>query len=86
MKIVSPSVSEAVEVMLNRISELWCRKMHSRAMWPIHGRYICPDCLREYRVEWEGPAKPEEYAHPASQPRSLVTQVAPVSDLRSYEV
>jgi hypothetical protein len=29
--------------------------MHERAMWPIHGRYMCPDCLREYRIEWEEP-------------------------------
>jgi hypothetical protein len=27
--------------------------MHSKAMWPIHGKYICPDCLREYPVAWE---------------------------------
>jgi hypothetical protein len=44
------------------ISELWCKKMHSQPMWPIHGKYICPQCLREYRVAWEGPASPEEYA------------------------
>jgi hypothetical protein len=39
--------------MLNWISELWCKKMHSRAMWPIHGKYICPNCLRSYPVAWE---------------------------------
>ena len=39
--------------MWNQISELWCKKMHSKAMWPIHGKYICPDCLREYPVAWE---------------------------------
>jgi len=38
--------------MLNWIASLWCRKVHSGAMWPIHGRYICPQCLREYPVEW----------------------------------
>jgi uncharacterized protein YbaR (Trm112 family) len=42
--------------MLNRISELWCKKMHSKAMWPIHGRYICPQCFRAYPVAWEDPA------------------------------
>ena len=63
--------------MLNRISELWCKKMHSRAMWPIHGRYICPDCLREYRVAWEGPAKPEEYADASVQPDAIqITETA----------
>ncbi len=46
--------------MWNRISEMWCKSMHSRAMWPIHGKYICPDCLREYPVIWEEiPASPE---------------------------
>lgn len=57
--------------MLNWISETWCKKMHSRAMWPIHGRYTCPDCLRSYPVEWEGRAKPEEYGDPSMQPAGL---------------
>jgi hypothetical protein len=51
--------------MMNWISEVWCKKMHSQAMWPIHGKYICPQCLREYRVAWEGPASPAEYADPS---------------------
>jgi hypothetical protein len=32
--------------------------MHSKAMWPIHGHYICPQCLREHQVPWEGPVDP----------------------------
>jgi hypothetical protein len=40
-------------------------------MWPIHGRYICPDCMREYRVTWEGPAKPKEYADASLQPDAI---------------
>jgi len=48
--------------MRNRISELWCKRMHSQPMWPIHGKYICSQCLREYPVAWEGPASPAEYA------------------------
>jgi len=59
---------------MNRISEFWCKRMHSRAMWPIHGKYICPQCLREYRVKWEGPAGEEEYADPR-----LRNQVIPMS-------
>ena len=39
-------------VMFNWIAYFWCRKMHARAMWPIHGRYICPRCLREYPISW----------------------------------
>jgi len=34
-------------------------------MWPIHGKYTCPDCLRQYSVKWEGPAVRNEYADPA---------------------
>lgn len=26
--------------------------MHSKAMWPIHGKYICRVCLREHPVSW----------------------------------
>ena len=48
--------------MWNRMSVWWCKTMHSRAMWPVHGKYICPDCLREYPVVWDSlPAHPEYY-------------------------
>jgi hypothetical protein len=33
---------------IDRIEELWCVAMHDRAMWPIHGKYRCGTCLREY--------------------------------------
>jgi len=39
--------------MWNQMSEWWCKTMHAKAMWPIHGRYICPDCHRQYPVVWE---------------------------------
>ena len=38
--------------MWDRISEVWCKSMHSKAMWPMHGKYMCPDCFREFPVEW----------------------------------
>jgi len=52
--------------MRNWIAELWCKTMHTRAMWPIHGRYICPDCLREYRVSWEDEVETVTLAKPAT--------------------
>ena len=51
--------------MWNLISEAWCRKMHGEAMWPIHGKYTCPRCLREYAVSWEGQPQAAEYADPS---------------------
>jgi hypothetical protein len=51
--------------MFHRIGTAWCQKMHTRAMWPIHGKYTCSRCLREYPVTWEGLPKPTEYADPA---------------------
>jgi len=50
--------------MLNWISEFWCKSTHTAAMWPIHGRYICPQCLREYPVKWEDDPQVQEYADP----------------------
>jgi hypothetical protein len=41
--------------MLNRIARVWCRTMHRRPMWPIHGQYTCPQCLQQYVVAWEEP-------------------------------
>jgi hypothetical protein len=46
------------------MSRWWCKKMHSKAMWPIHGRYICPDCHREYPVTWEATPPATEYRRP----------------------
>jgi hypothetical protein len=48
--------------MLNWIRTTWCKNVHTKAMWPMHGRYICPSCLREYPVAWEAPATESEYA------------------------
>jgi hypothetical protein len=41
--------------------------MHSRAMWPVHGKYICPDCLREYPVIWESLPSNPEYSQPVER-------------------
>lgn len=46
--------------MWNRLADLWCRKMHTEAMWPIHGKYVCKRCLREYPIEWQGRVAPKE--------------------------
>lgn len=51
--------------MLNRISKAWCKAMHNKAMWPINGKYVCSECLREYTVTWEGLPRAAEYADPA---------------------
>jgi hypothetical protein len=39
--------------------------MHTKAMWPIHGRYVCQQCLREHPVVWEGPVRNSDYADPS---------------------
>lgn len=57
--------------MLNRIANFWCRKMHSEAMWPIHGKYVCPRCLREHALEWEGPATPADYGRSSPPPATV---------------
>ena len=50
--------------------------MHSKTMWPMHGKYICPDCLREYPVLWEENSTPA----PAKRARNeaFVPTAAPV--------
>jgi hypothetical protein len=69
--------------MWDRISDLWCRKMHTDAMWPIHGKYICKRCLREHLVTWEGPATAAEYADPALQePRVAIASRVWLTDQR----
>jgi hypothetical protein len=46
--------------------------MHSKAMWPMHGKYICPDCLREYPVVWEENPAAREAAAPRRPRPALV--------------
>jgi hypothetical protein len=41
--------------------------MHRQAMWPMHGKYICQQCLREYPLNWEVPARAAVYAHPVQR-------------------
>jgi hypothetical protein len=54
--------------MWDRLEELWCKAMHDRAMWPIHGSYHCSQCMREYRVEWATPPRTAEYADASLRP------------------
>ena len=61
--------------MFERIAEFWCKATHRRAMWPIHGTYTCPDCLRKYSVEWEGPATLAEYADPSLRNAGLHSEL-----------
>jgi len=43
--------------LMNRIETAWCEQMHTAVMWPIHGKYRCGTCMREYAVAsrpWSG--------------------------------
>jgi hypothetical protein len=64
--------------MINKISELWCRKMHTKAMWPIHGRYICPQCLRTHAVVWEDPVVRTNTVQPAVTQPEMQPRTAPL--------
>jgi hypothetical protein len=46
---------------MKRIGELWCNLMHESSMWPIHGRYQCSTCGREYRVAWQDTNSQSDY-------------------------
>src|SRR5262245_37589143 len=68
--------------MMNRSAKLWCKAMHPRPMWPIHGRYICPQCMREFGVPWEsqsgGRAGAAAVSDPAT-PKPPVWKVTPAT-------
>jgi hypothetical protein len=34
------------------LQQLWCAWTHPTPMWPIHGYYVCPQCMRKYPVPW----------------------------------
>ncbi len=37
----------------SRLGQFWCALMHDDITWPVHGRYRCRTCHREYAVPWE---------------------------------
>jgi hypothetical protein len=39
-----------MQAFIERIEKMWCETMHSHTMWPIHGKYRCAECFREYPV------------------------------------
>ena len=53
--------------LMNRIETIWCEQMHSSVMWPIHGKYRCGSCLREYSVPFEAVELPRA-EHRANAP------------------
>jgi hypothetical protein len=71
--------------MFERFAILWCKTMHSRAMWPIHGYYVCPDCLRRYAVAWRLPAE-GEYADPALRDAGIPSAEQPEKSAFAYRV
>lgn len=34
---------------------IWCCLMHSRIMWPVSGHYLCSQCGRCFKVDWQEP-------------------------------
>ncbi len=58
------------------IGQVWCKMMHREAMWPIHGKYVCPRCLREYPVAWNDARPVGSRAQQASQPPEMAPRVA----------
>jgi hypothetical protein len=52
-------MAEQLKASFSFIGRAWCRAVHKRTMWPIHGEYECSTCLRRYPVMWTtetGPA------------------------------
>jgi hypothetical protein len=42
-----------MRAILNHLADLWCRVMHTGALWPVGGFYRCRQCLRSHPVCWE---------------------------------
>ena len=53
--------------LMNRIETIWCEQMHSNVMWPIHGKYRCGKCMREYAVPFEA-IEPHSAEHRTPSP------------------
>ena len=36
----------------SNIGDVWCRLMHDKISWPVHGVYHCLTCGRVHEVTW----------------------------------
>jgi hypothetical protein len=54
--------------MWDKISEAWCQTMHKRSSWPMHGRYYCLECGREFEVAWTESSRPQSHAAEPATP------------------
>jgi len=68
-------MAEHLKQTFSVLGRVWCRTMHRKPMWPIHGEYHCSVCLRRYPVPWETePEGPE--VETVSHARSKAPQIA----------
>src|SRR3974390_1173336 len=71
-----PILNKGGETMLESLSADWCKAFHDRTTWPIHGRYTCLKCGREFSVPWE-----KTTARPIQ--KSRLVRVPPIQVQRS---
>jgi hypothetical protein len=45
--------------MFESVLRWWCGVAHTNVFHPVHGKYICKVCLREWPVPWDEPKKGE---------------------------
>ena len=43
----------AWQVAAENLGTVWCAIMHDSPTWPIHGKYRCRTCGRQYPVPWD---------------------------------
>jgi hypothetical protein len=64
-----------MNILLDRISEAWCKTMHPEPMWPAHGFYQCRVCFRKFPVAWETkPHNGQAQARPAALSQALAEE------------
>jgi hypothetical protein len=56
--------------LMNRVEQIWCEQMHSAILWPIHGKYRCAKCHREYPATFEDTAPQPAVLRPAKPLRA----------------
>lgn len=66
------------------IARRWCKIAHADPMWPVGGKYRCPDCQRVYSVSWE--AKPvskrrKQSASGRQLPRAPLTILETINEI-----
>ncbi len=70
--------------MFESVLRWWCRTMHNDLFHPVHGKYICGQCLREWPVPWAASSTDARASLTAHRQPNVSSDVVVTSPARGH--